>query len=160
MGFGENILTALGLCVFLYTDVCFSNAVTRISDEISLQKVKKRLSENRYFITSQETLERSQNMYFWEPKQTHSQCEVPWNTRLLGLSWVTPQPSHSGYGASVNSNPHVTDLNLNENSLSFPTSNHYISKRNRGFLMHLHRDGKWATGELKWFPFSPTQSWH
>lgn len=82
-------------------------------------------------------------------------------TRLLGLSWVTPQPSHSGYGASVNSNPHVTDLNLNENSLSFPASNHYISKRNRGFLcMHLHRDGKWATGELKWFPFSPTQSWH
>ena len=41
MGFGENILTALGLYVFLYTDVCFSNAVTRLSDEISYKKSRR-----------------------------------------------------------------------------------------------------------------------
>jgi hypothetical protein len=41
MGFGENLLTAVGLYVFLYTDVCFSNAVTRISDKISYKKSRR-----------------------------------------------------------------------------------------------------------------------
>lgn len=78
-----------------------------------------------------EPLERPQNiLLFLKTKIDSSSFGVPSGTFLIGLPWVTPKPSHCSYGTSVNSNPHITDLN--DSCVSFSVPNHFISKRNSG----------------------------
>ena len=133
MGFGENLLTAVGLLCFpLYWQFAFQMLLLEFQTRFPT-KSQEEIKWNRHFIPE-----------VWRPWRDLRICtsenqnrltlsvRFP-GTRLLGL----PESLYSLHTVAmerVNSSPHATDVNRNENSLPFPASNHYISKRNSGFL--------------------------
>lgn len=155
-GFGKYFNCSRSLCFPLYQWICFSNAVTG-PGWISYKKVKKRLSLEigTLSLKSGDPGEISEHVLLRTKTDSLSMWFLEQPLRTV-LSHSTAFTQLSGYGASVNSIPMLPTWIWMKILLSFPCFKSLHIQKEWGFLcMHLHRDGKWATGELKWFPFTP-----